>query len=147
MKVNDILRAKGSDVATIGGEQTVAEALKQIVDRKVGSLVVVGKTGFPEGILTERDIVRLANDKGEGNWRALPVKQVMTKNVIIGLPEDDVEYIMKLMTANRFRHVPIMKEGKLAGLISIGDIIKSLLSDFEANNRYLTDYIANKYPC
>ncbi len=147
MKVNDILRAKGSDVATITGEQTVAEALNQIVDRKVGSLVVVDNTGFPEGIVTERDIVRLAKEKGQGKWRALRVRDVMTKNIIIGLPEDDVEYIMKLMTANRFRHVPIMKEGKLAGLVSIGDIIKSLLSDFEANNRYLTDYIANKYPC
>lgn len=147
MKVRDILNAKGSDVATIAADRTIADVLRQIVERKVGSLVVVDKSGFPVGIITERDLIRLAHDKGEGNWRHLSVDQVMTKNIIIGLPDDDIEYIMKLMTANRFRHVPIMKAGKLAGIVSIGDVIKSHLSDLETDNRYLTDYIANKYPC
>ncbi|OQX92923.1 MAG: hypothetical protein B6D58_00400 [candidate division Zixibacteria bacterium 4484_95] len=146
MKVADILKTKGSGVNTITPHSTIKQALQNITENKVGSLVVVDSSHCPVGIITERDIIKLVFEKYESSWQRIAVGEVMTKNIIIGFPEDDVEYIMQLMTSNRIRHVPILQDNKLSGIISIGDIVKSLLKDFKAENRYLSDYISGKYP-
>jgi len=146
MRVNDILKTKGSKVNIISPDESAHAALKSIVENRVGSLVVVDKDDSPVGIITERDLIRLIHQKQQSDWQNLPIREVMTKDMIIAFPEDDVEYVMKLMTVNRFRHMPILKDKKLAGLISIGDIIKSLLTDIKAENRHLSDYISGKYP-
>lgn len=146
MKASDILKKKGSRVFTIGPRSTIGEALDNMIENKVGSMIVVDDDQNPIGILTERDILRLVNKRRTVNWNTVLVKEVMTENIIIALPDDDVEYIMALMTKNFFRHVPIIGDGKLEGLISIGDIVKSLLKDIKAENRYLSDYITGKYP-
>jgi CBS domain-containing protein len=144
MKVNDIIAKKGSTVYTGSAFFTIVDALNVLLKHKVGALVIVDNARLPIGIITEKDILYLAF-KHE-NWRDLTVGDYMTTRLIIGLPDDDVEYIMSLMTLNRFRHVPILDGGKLAGIISIGDIVKAQLKDVKAENRYLSDYIMGKYP-
>lgn len=146
MKVSDLLKSKGAGVITINAHSTMGQVLKRMVEHRVGALVVIDSEHSPIGIITERDILRLLSEKEAHLWHSQAVGDFMTKDIIIGVPGDDVEYIMALMTENRFRHIPIMSEGRLAGLISIGDIVKSLLKDFKAENRYLSDYIAGKYP-
>jgi len=144
MKVKDIIAKKGSRVYTGSPSFTVKDALNSLLDNKVGALVIVDETKSPIGIITERDVLNLAG-RSE-NWQTLTVGENMTADLLIGLPDDDVEYIMSLMTINRFRHVPIMDAGKLSGIISIGDIIKAQLKNIKAENRHLSDYISGKYP-
>jgi len=146
MKVSDLLRVKGFAVKTVLAGNSMRQVLKSMVENKVGSLVVIDNGNHPIGIITERDIVRLIYNQDSQEWQNKPVNEHMTKDIMIGFPDDDVEYIMALMTENRFRHVPIMAEGKLVGLISIGDIVKSLLKDIKSENRHLSDYISGKYP-
>lgn len=146
MKVSDLLKTKGSGVYTIESHSTMNETLTYMINNKVGSLVVIDAVHSPVGIITERDILRILQDREKEEWRKTAVADFMTRDIIIGVPSDDIEYIMALMTENRFRHVPIMSEGKLVGLVSIGDIVKSMLRDITAENRHLSDYIAGKYP-
>jgi len=146
MKVSDLLKKKGSGVYTVENHSTMNETLKYMLDNKVGSLVVIDAARSPVGIITERDILRIVHTKADAEWRKMAVSDFMTRDIIIGVPSDDIEYIMAMMTENRFRHVPIMSESKLVGLISIGDIVKSMLKDVKLENRHLADYIAGKYP-
>ena len=146
MKVSDLLKSKGAGVITINDHSTMGQVLKSLIEHRVGSLVVIDSEHNPIGIITERDILRLIDEKETQKWYTQSVGDFMTRDIIIGVPTDDVEYIMALMTENRFRHVPIMADGRLAGLISIGDIVKSLLKNIKAENRYLSDYITGKYP-
>ena len=146
MKVSDLLKVKGFAVKTVPTDKTMRQVLGNMIENKVGSLVVINNENSPIGIITERDIIRLIYNRDCREWQDKPVDGYMTKDIMIGFPDDDVEYIMALMTENRFRHVPIMSEGKLAGIISIGDIVKSLLKDIKAENRHLSDYIVGKYP-
>jgi len=144
MKAKDIIAKKGSTVYTGSPSFTVKEALDIMIKNKVGALVILDDTKHPKGIITEKDVLFLASKHDD--WRELTVGESMTTKLIIGIPDDDVEYIMSLMTLNRFRHVPIISDGNLAGIISIGDIIKAQLKDVKAENRYLSDYILGKYP-
>jgi CBS domain-containing protein len=144
MKVRDIIAKKGSNVHTGPDSLSVKDVLDILTKNKVGALLIVDDLGCPVGIITEKDILRLANE--HKNWHDLNVGDSMTRNLVVGLPDDDVEYIMSLMTINRFRHVPIMSDGDLAGIVSIGDIVKAQLKHIKAENRYLSDYIMGKYP-
>ena len=146
MKVSDLLKTKGSGVYTIENHNTMLQALLSMIENRVGSLVVIDSESNPAGIVTERDILKILPTGEVSDWKSRAVSEFMTRDIIIGVPDDDVEYIMAMMTENRFRHVPIMSGGKLVGLISIGDIVKSLLRDVKAENRYLADYISGKYP-
>jgi CBS domain-containing protein len=146
MKVKDILKAKGAGVNTTIPHNTIRDALRLMVENRVGSLVVIDASHSPVGIITEQDIVHLAFEKENQDWLSMAVFEVMVQDILIGLPDDDVEYIMKLMTSNRIRHVPILDNRRLAGIISIGDIVKSLLDDLKTENRHLSDYISGKYP-
>lgn len=146
MKVKDILKTKGYEVNTARPNETVIDALRIMIENRVGSLVVIDSERAPVGIITERDIVRLVYKQSGQDWQNLAVSEVMVRNIVVGVFEDDVEYIMKLMTQNRFRHLPIMEDNRLAGIISIGDVVKSLLTDLKTENRYLNDYITGKYP-
>lgn len=146
MKVSDLLKNKGSGVYTIESHNTMRQSLVNMIENKVGSLVVIDGEHSPVGIITERDILRILPSREPSEWLNMAVREFMTEDIIIGVPSDDVEYIMALMTENRIRHVPIMSEGKLVGLISIGDIVKSLLKNVKAENRYLSNYISGKYP-
>ncbi|MFN3781145.1 MAG: CBS domain-containing protein [Candidatus Kapaibacteriota bacterium] len=141
MKVKDILKQKGPEVFTIGEGKTLADVVKVLAANNIGVLLVLSTEAKITGIISERDIIRtLAKDPV--NCLSKKVNEVMTRQVIVVEPEDDLEYVEKVMTINRCRHVPVINEKVLVGLISIGDIVKSMLKETEIENKYLKDYIS-----
>lgn len=139
MKIREILRSKGHDVVTVTPDQTVLAAMRTLVKRNIGSVVVVEGEEI-RGILTERDVLRLGAEKPELLTRKR-VGEVMTTNLVIGVPDDDIEYVMEIMTRNRIRHLPVVEDGRLRGILSIGDVVNALRTSVEAENRYLHEYI------
>lgn len=122
MKVRTILATKGTSVVTIRPEQSLREAARLLAEHNIGALVVVNEAGQLVGIISERDIIRAAT-RGE-DALSQPGSEVMTKEVIIGLPQDDLIAVANTMTEKRFRHLPIMEQGELVGIISMKDIVK-----------------------
>ena len=145
MKVKDILKNKGAEVATIGAEKTICDAVKTLVEKNIGSLLVKDEKGAIAGIVTERDILKQCNLCLE-SFKETKVKDVMTKNLIVASPDDDLDYVENIMTQNRVRHLPIIANQKLEGIISIGDLVNVLRGQCKVENRYLKDYISGKYP-
>jgi CBS domain-containing protein len=123
MKVSDILASKGSKVFTIFPNQTIKEAVQLMDAHNVGGLVVVNQAGGIQGIVTERDLIRYAA-KGNPTF-STPVENIMTSKVIIGVLQDDIDAVTHTMTEKRFRHLPIVEDGKLIGILSIGDVVKA----------------------
>jgi CBS domain-containing protein len=140
MKVKDILSAKGSRVWTVKAKATIHEALGSLVEHGIGALIVADDKGQVSGIVSERDIIRECYRNGR-QIEQTPVEKIMSRNLIIGSPEDELDYIMGIMTQNRIRHVPVIVGGKLEGIISIGDIVKAQLHNTEYENHYLKDYL------
>jgi CBS domain-containing protein len=129
MQISTILATKGSTVYTVRPDQTVRDAVVLLVDKRIGAVVVVDDTGRPMGIVSERDIVReLAKNENVLNE---PVSRVMTSDVIIARPGDDTKAVSKTMTVKRFRHLPVMDHGELVGIVSIGDVVKAQLDEYE----------------
>lgn len=123
MKVRSVLTSRKRDVVTIRPEQTVREAVRLLAEQRIGALVVTDPDGAIHGILSERDVIRTAaNDDGVLD-RA--VGEVMTRRVIVGSPSDDLIAVAQTMLDRRFRHLPIVEEGRLIGMISIGDVLKT----------------------
>ena len=123
MKVRNILTTKGTNVITVRPEQSLQEAARLLAEYNIGALVALNETGQVVGIISERDIIRKTARQADAFSR--PVGEVMTKDVITGLPNDDLVSVMHTMTERRFRHLPIVEQGELVGIISIGDIVKS----------------------
>lgn len=140
MKIRDILKEKGAGVRTIGPEQTIKEAIDLLVQHNIGSLLVTQEDTIL-GIITERDILRACRQHAKELDRTR-IDSIMSKNLVIANPEDDAEEVMAVITAKHIRHMPIMMDGKLAGMISIGDLVKSQLSATTAEIKYLRDYIS-----
>jgi CBS domain-containing protein len=140
MKIRDILHHKGGTVVTIQSQATIHEAMTMLVTHHIGALVVVDDHSRIVGIITERDILRECASRSE-QVKATRVREVMTTNLIIGVPEDEVSYVMGIMTHNRIRHLPIIASDRLEGIISIGDVVKAQLEETEFENRYLKDYL------
>jgi len=129
MQISTILAKKGSTVFTVKPDQTVREAVALLVDQRIGAVVVVEVTGRPVGIVSERDVVReLARNENVLNE---PVSRVMTSDVIIARPGDDTKAVSKTMTVQRFRHLPVMEHHELVGIVSIGDVVKAQLDEYE----------------
>ncbi len=145
MKVADILRQKGNRVVTIAENKTVYDAICTLVAEKIGSVLVTDREGQIVGILTERDILRLAHSRLD-EMKTLPISEVMTRRLFVASPVDDVEEIKRLMTEKRIRHVPVFENGALVGLVSIGDIVKHQLTDLSTENEMLRNYISDRYP-
>ena len=129
MKIQNILATKGPQVVTVRTGQMLTEAINLLVQHNIGAVVVLDDAGQLGGILSERDIVRAVN-RGE-DLTTRRVLDVMTKRVICGSPQDDLTSVMQTMTVKRFRHLPILERGKLVGLISIGDIVKAKLDEYQ----------------
>lgn len=123
MKVNSILSTKGREVITIHPEQTIRDAVSLLSRHKIGALVVVEDADRLVGIISERDVIRRA--ALDENVFSLPVAEVMTRKVITGVPQDDLFSVAHTMTERRFRHLPIMDNDRLVGIISIGDVLKA----------------------
>ena len=145
MKVKDLLRDKGDVVHTIAPEKTLSDAVALLNKYKIGALVVADEKNAILGILTERDILHCVEKKASVLGQ-IPVSEEMTKDLLIAVPDDDVDYVMNIMTENHIRHVPVVIEGRLAGLISIGDVLKIRMEQCEFEARHLQDYITGKYP-
>jgi CBS domain-containing protein len=143
MKINHILKQKGGAVYSISPENTMRDALDQMMEHTIGSLMVLDGTGVLKGIVSERDMLRTVSSSG-ADWAGVVVGSVMTSTVISVAPTDSVDYAMDLMTKNRIRHLPVVEgDGKLAGVLSIGDIIKANLNETKFQNEMLKNFIKN----
>jgi CBS domain-containing protein len=140
--VAKILEEKGGSVIRIDGDATVLEAVQAMVEANVGALLVTGTDANEvEGIFTERDYLRRVAVQGLGE-RETPVRAVMTTPVVVITPETEVEEAMALMTDRRIRHVPVVSEDTLVGMISIGDLVRLQSEQQSFQIRYLTEYIS-----
>jgi CBS domain-containing protein len=137
--VKDILSKKGMDVISIKAGSPLLDAVKLMREHKIGAVLVMGNKDSIEGILTERDVLH-AVDKFHGNIEKVTVDDMMTRNIIIAIPDDDIQYVMGIMAKNRIRHIPIVSKEKIEGLVSIRDLIQVKLEDVELENRLLSEY-------
>jgi CBS domain-containing protein len=140
MTVNAILAAKGGDVCTIDPTTNVAAAVRMLADHRIGSLVVTGADRRVIGIVSERDVVQCVAVHGSAALD-LPLTEVMTRKVETCSATDTISSIMGRMTAGKFRHVPVVEQGRLAGIVSIGDVVKHRLQEMEQEHEALKDYI------
>jgi CBS domain-containing protein len=145
MKVRDILAAKGSRVITVEKSSTVIDAMSIFSANRVGSLLVMDKDSNILGIIGARDVL-MAVLSHLDDLKTVTVEKIMTTNLIVGTLDDSIDYILAVMTENRVRHIPILDGNELKGLVSIGDVVKSQLKEKDVENKYLKDYIADKYP-
>ena len=141
MTIETILRQKGTYVATIEPEASIRRAADWLRIKNIGALVVTSGNAV-RGLISEREIVHALSSYGE-TTASMPVKEIMRHGVITVSPEESVNRVMKLMTLHRVRHMPVLRDGKLAGIISIGDVVKYRLDDLELETNVLRDaYIA-----
>jgi CBS domain-containing protein len=139
MTVRAILDTKGHQIEGIEPEARLSAAIKILSERKIGAVLVMSG-GHIEGILSERDIVRVLGERGAAVLDE-PVSAVMTRKVISCRPSDTVGAIMEMMTLGKFRHLPVVEEGQVVGLISIGDVVKWRVREYESEQEALRDYI------
>jgi CBS domain-containing protein len=139
MRIADVLRNKGGSVVTINPDATVAELLAGLAGHNIGAMVVVGPNGLV-GIVSERDVVRQLHAHG-ASVLSRPVEEIMTAVVSTCSKSDTVDSISMLMTDNRVRHVPVLDDGKLIGIVSIGDVVKTRMQELESEHEQLQSYI------
>jgi CBS domain-containing protein len=141
MRIQDVLRAKGEQVFTIRPDATVSELLSALAEHNVGALLVCNEDDSVAGIVSERDVVRRLDDRGTAVLHA-PVSSIMTTSVTTCSEQDAVDELMRLMTDQRIRHVPVLRDGRLVGVISIGDVVKHRIGELEHERENLIGYIA-----
>jgi CBS domain-containing protein len=139
MRIADVLRNKGASVATITPETSVSGLLTELTVHNIGAMVVMSPDGLV-GIVSERDVVRKLHEMGADILKR-PVSEIMTTLVATCTPSDSVDSLSALMTTNRVRHVPVMDNGRLAGIVSIGDVVKTRMEELEAKHEQLQAYI------
>lgn len=142
--VSALLGDKGRQVYTTDQKSTVREAVRRMNEKGVGALLVV-EEGRPAGIFTERDVLRRVVDEGR-NPDTVHVAEVMTRDILTVEPATTVEEVMATMTASRIRHLPVLENGELVGMISIGDITRWISVNQEAHIQRMTDYITGRAP-
>lgn len=139
MLIRQILAVKGTQVVTIDGGKTLRDAIALLTANNIGAVIVVDESNTPVGILSERDIIRAADRFADVFSHR--VDELMSRNVVVGSLTDDVHAVEQTMTQKRFRHLPIMDQGKLAGIISLGDIVKAKLEESQDEIQALHTYI------
>jgi CBS domain-containing protein len=140
VQISQLLRRKGREVATIDGSESVRSALALLAEKGIGALVVSSDGRRIDGILSERDVARGLHDRGAG-LLAEPVSSVMTAQVHTCRPQASVHDLAQTMTDHRVRHVPVVEDGALVGIVSIGDVVKARLDELEEERKQLVDYI------
>jgi CBS domain-containing protein len=140
MRITDVLRGKGTNVVTVRPDSPVTELLDLLAHHGVGALVVSSDGVTVEGIVSERDVVRRLQRDG-ADMLGNPVSEIMTVEVHTAEPHADLEDLMRLMTERRFRHVPVLVDGSLAGIVSIGDVVKKRIDELQDERDQLTAYI------
>ncbi len=142
MQVSVLLTGKGADVVTVGPDTTTEEVVAVLARHRIGAVVVSADGRAIDGVLSERDVVRaLAADGAAALGR--PAAELMTSTVVTCQPDTTVEELMATMTDRRIRHVPVVVDGALAGVVSIGDVVKDRIAALEHEAQALTDYITN----
>ena len=139
MTVRAILDSKGRHIESVEPDAKLSAAIRILSERRIGAVLVMSK-GHLDGILSERDIVRVIGERGAGALEE-PVSQVMTRKVVTCKETDTVAELMEMMTTGKFRHLPVTDNGNVVGLISIGDIVKRRVQEYEAEQEALRDYI------
>lgn len=144
MTLEDVVNSKvRGGVTTIDAKETMRTVVRTMAHNNFGALIVTSD-GVPSGIVTERDVLRQVAEGPEFLDR--PVSEVMTRDIVVGTLGDDVEAAKRTMTERRFRHMPIVHEGRLIAIVSIGDLVRSQLTVTQAETRFLRDYISGSYP-
>ena len=143
MKVKELLSIKGLECISIQSSDTLHAAAKQMAECNIGALLVMDR-GSLVGIVTERDIVK--NAAGEGRaMKEVVIKEVMSANLLVVKPGDDLDYVMAIMIQNNIRHLPVIEENGLLGLLSMRDVVRVLVKNLKAENHYLKDFIGGKF--
>lgn len=145
MLVRDLLKSKNRDVITTTAETGIDEAMGLLIDNAISCLPVLNSNGKLEGIMSDKDILRLAFEH-RTDFKNYRVSDVMTKDLLVGLAGDEINYLAGIMTKNRIRHIPIVERDKLIGLISQSDIVKTQIKRMAVENRYLKLYFDGDYP-
>ena len=144
MKVKELLKTKGNLIITIDQNQVLQIVFQKLVEHNIGALPVCDASGAVLGIITERDLLKECS-KPESTISKTKVKDIMTENIAIGVVEDDLDYIASIMNQKKIRHLPIMDEGKLVGIISIRDIAEKQLKEVHKDVRWLSNYISGGF--
>ena len=142
MRIRDILRRKGDAVATVRPDATVRQLLAVLAEHNIGAVVVSPDGASITGIVSERDVVRRMHERGAALLDR-PVSDIMTAEVRTCGPGDRVEDLRRTMTEQRFRHMPVVDGGRLAGIVSIGDVVKSAIDELQNEREHLVGYIQN----
>jgi CBS domain-containing protein len=141
MNISQILKTKGRAVATARPDSTLSEIIIKLAQKKIGAIVIVGDNGEVVGILSERDVIRRLAERGESALNEV-VSQSMTSAVVSCQETSTLDEMMEVMTQGRFRHVPVIEDGALVGIVSIGDIVKHHIAEVEMEVTAMRDYFA-----
>ena len=141
MRINDVLRVKGAEVVTVTPDTTVRQLLQVLAEHKIGAVVVSVDGTSVDGIVSERDVVRAFAQRGAAVMSE-PVTEIYTAEVRTVTPETTLDDVMRLMTEHRMRHAPVVVDGALGGLVSIGDVVKNRMDELETERTALSDYIS-----
>jgi CBS domain-containing protein len=140
MRISDLLRVKGTKVITVTPDTKVRSLLQVLADEKIGAVVVSADGASVDGIVSERDVVRAFAQRGAAVMSE-PVTEIYTAQVRTVAPETSLDDVMRLMTEHRMRHAPVVVDGALSGLVSIGDVVKNRIDELETERTALSDYI------
>lgn len=141
MTIRELLRNKGAELIGVHPDTPVGKAIEKMVERNIGALIIVSDSGKPLGLFTERDALK-AWVKAGGNLEGLKVKDIMTVDLAVIKPEDDLNTAMSIMNKLKIRHLPVVESGKVIGMISIRDVVNNLVGKLEAEVHYLKEYIS-----
>lgn len=141
MIIANILKVKGRSVTTARPDDTVQEIADRLAQKKIGAIVIVGGGGSVIGIISERDLIRVIAQRG-ADALSMPVSEVMTREVVVCSEATSVDDIMEMMTNGRFRHLPVVEENGLVGIVSIGDIVKHHIAEVELEVSAMRGYFA-----
>jgi CBS domain-containing protein len=141
MTLEELLNLKENQLISVKQSDEVILAIKNMVDCKVGSLLVMSDNGEFIGILTERDVLRFSAER-DGDLAGARIEEMMTRDLMVATPDCSIDQAMSMMTEHRFRHLPVINAGKPIGMVSIGDLVKAKLKDVTVEVKYLRDYIS-----
>jgi CBS domain-containing protein len=140
MRISDVLRVKGTEVVTVTADTTVRRLLAVLAEHRIGAVVVSADGTSIDGIASERDIARALAKRGAAVLSE-PVTAIYTAEVFTVTPQTSIEEVMRMMTQHRVRHAPVVADGGLRGIVSIGDVVKTRIDELETERAALTDYI------
>lgn len=141
MKIRDIRKSSPVPLQTIAPDSTVHEVIQLLCEHKIGALPVLDLEGTLVGIVSERDVLRLCSRDDCSTVLAWKVRDVMTRDLVISVPDDSLDYVMRVMTERRIRHLPVLEDRRVVDIISIGDVVKAQFEEKETEVRFLRDYM------